>query len=71
MQKWEYMTVKADHARNVILTDTTGTREGISNWLDGRGEAGWELVSATSCADYVDHIRLYFKRPMEEEAATT
>jgi len=65
MQKWEYMTVRADHDRDEIITSSSGKRIGVSNWLDGRGGDGWELVSAVSCSDRVDQVRLYFKRKVE------
>jgi hypothetical protein len=66
MQKWEYMTVRLDHDRNEVLAYKTIV--GINDWLDGRGADGWELVSAVSCADRVDQIRLYFKRKLEPSA---
>ena len=67
MQKWEYMTVRLDHGQNQVIGVGT-PQTGISSWLDGRGSAGWELISAVSCSDYSDQVRLYFKRLLGGDA---
>ena len=51
--KWEYYCAKW------IPTDTE-----LEEWLDGRGEDGWELISLTWDGD--DACNCVFKRPLEE-----
>jgi hypothetical protein len=52
MKKWEYA-----HLERINLDDRTY----LKSYLDGMGEDGWELVSASV---HEDIEQFYFKRPL-------
>ena len=63
--KWEYMTLLWDAGKGLLGGKLD--REGLEDQLNGLGEKGWELVSASGTSKEggsTRNIVLIFKRPV-------
>lgn len=71
MQKWEYVTVVFAEAFECLIHGPNGYRvnrkdEHYSVTLNGLGEDGWELVTASPLSNKPDDIVVWtFKRPKQ------